>query len=453
MGRNVSVEDVKGQYYKGDCIRIDGSVGNNIQARLINNQFDFGDRTDGVAINLQSGAYDSYLESNDCGRGWRGIILANGGDGNHSMVNNWTWANADCGIYLYQSHNLLLINNTQDQNYGTTADGAGLCIDGCNNVSITNNKASNNSWRDTGNIMGFGVIGTVNINPGIRVFGGSTNIRITGSIFSNPNGGQKYGIQAEGSSVVYYSNCTFTDQVTGNTNAITSAVITQLDAYSPGGTDVAVADGGTGASTASGARSNLGLAIGSDVQAYSAVAAFRTDKLSAFAATTSAELKTVISDETGSGALVFANSPALVTPTGIVKGDVGLGNVDNTADTAKPVSTAQQAAFDLKANLSVSLNTQTASYVLVLADAGKVVEQNVASANTLTVPPNSSVAFPIGTIIEVFQLGAGQITITAGAGVTMRSDGGKLKTTAQYASASLRKRATDEWVVAGDLSA
>jgi hypothetical protein len=41
-------------------------------------------------------------------------------------------------------------------------------------------------------------------------------------------------------------------------------------------------------------------------------------------------------------------SPAITTPTGIVKGDVGLGNVDNTADTAKPVSTAQQAALDLK---------------------------------------------------------------------------------------------------------
>lgn len=50
---------------------------------------------------------------------------------------------------------------------------------------------------------------------------------------------------------------------------------------------------------------------------------------------TSANLKTVVTDETGSGALVFATSPALVTPTGIVKGDVGLGNVDNTSDATK----------------------------------------------------------------------------------------------------------------------
>jgi hypothetical protein len=62
--------------------------------------------------------------------------------------------------------------------------------------------------------------------------------------------------------------------------------------------------------------------------------------LSQFASTTSAQLAGVISDETGSGALVFGTSPALVTPTGIVKGDVGLGNVDNTSDATKNAAVA-----------------------------------------------------------------------------------------------------------------
>ena len=84
-----------------------------------------------------------------------------------------------------------------------------------------------------------------------------------------------------------------------------------------------------------------------------------TDKLSALAATTSTELAGVISDETGSGSLVFANSPALVTPTGIVKNDVGLGNVDNTSDANKPVSSAQQTALNLKANLASPTFTGT----------------------------------------------------------------------------------------------
>jgi hypothetical protein len=114
---------------------------------------------------------------------------------------------------------------------------------------------------------------------------------------------------------------------------------------------------------------------------------------------------------------------------------------------------ATTADVALKAPLSVTLNTQTASYTLALGDAGNVVEVNNASANTLTVPPNSTVAFPTGTLIEICQYGAGQTTITPGAGVTIRSAGAKLKLTAQYSTASLRKRGTDEWVAVGDLSA
>jgi hypothetical protein len=67
--------------------------------------------------------------------------------------------------------------------------------------------------------------------------------------------------------------------------------------------------------------------------------------------TTSAGIAANISDETGSGLLVFGTSPNITTPTGIVKSDVGLTNVDDTSDAAKPVSTAQQTALDLKANL------------------------------------------------------------------------------------------------------
>jgi hypothetical protein len=101
---------------------------------------------------------------------------------------------------------------------------------------------------------------------------------------------------------------------------------------------------------------------------------------------------------------------------------------------------------------AVGSNSQTGtSYTLVLADAGKVVEMTNSSANTLTIPPNSSVAFPVGTIIEVYQGGAGQTTIAAGSGVTLRApDGAKLAK--QYASASLRKRATNEWVLAGSVT-
>ena len=96
-------------------------------------------------------------------------------------------------------------------------------------------------------------------------------------------------------------------------------------------------------------------------------------------------------------------------------------------------------------------NAQIASYTLVLADSGKMIEMNNASANTLTIPPNSSVALPVGTTITVLQTGAGQCTLTAGAGVTVNATPG-LKLRAQWASATIIKRATDTWVALGDLA-
>lgn len=96
-------------------------------------------------------------------------------------------------------------------------------------------------------------------------------------------------------------------------------------------------------------------------------------------------------------------------------------------------------------------NTQTANYTLALSDLRSIVEMNVAGANTLTVPPNSAVPFAIGSIItRIVQIGAGQTTLTPGAGVTLRSRVG-LKLAGQYSVALLYKRATDEWVAWGDL--
>lgn len=76
---------------------------------------------------------------------------------------------------------------------------------------------------------------------------------------------------------------------------------------------------------------------------------------------------------------------------------------------------------------------------------------NVAGANTLTVPPNADVAFPTNTVINFAQYGAGQVTVTPGSGVTLRSAVG-LKTRAQYSLGTMYKRDTNEWVVGGDLS-
>jgi hypothetical protein len=97
-----------------------------------------------------------------------------------------------------------------------------------------------------------------------------------------------------------------------------------------------------------------------------------------------------------------------------------------------------------------SRSDQVSSYTLTIDDNGKVVTTNNASANTLTVPPNSSVAFPIGTTITVVQLGAGQTTITPGLGVTINSETAKYKLRVQYAAATLYKYDTNTWVLFGN---
>ena len=103
---------------------------------------------------------------------------------------------------------------------------------------------------------------------------------------------------------------------------------------------------------------------------------------------------------------------------------------------------------------NVVLNAQTGTtYTLVLADSAKLVSLSNAASITLTVPANSSVAYPTGTQIILYQAGAGQVTIAGAGGVTVRSNGTKLKLAGQYAVASLIKIGTDEWVAAGNLSA
>jgi len=101
---------------------------------------------------------------------------------------------------------------------------------------------------------------------------------------------------------------------------------------------------------------------------------------------------------------------------------------------------------------TITTNTQTASYSLVLSDNGKLILMNVAGANNLTIPLNSSINFPVGTKIDVQQIGAGQTTIVATGGVTINSAGGALKTRLQYSGATLVQTATNVWSLFGDIT-
>ncbi len=91
------------------------------------------------------------------------------------------------------------------------------------------------------------------------------------------------------------------------------------------------------------------------------------------------------------------------------------------------------------------------SDTLVLTDVNRFVRTTSGSATTVTVPLNSTVAFPIGSLVYVEQYGAGQVTFAAAGGVTIRSVGSRLKLFAQYSGAYIRKIGTDEWMLIGDL--
>jgi len=280
------------------------------------------------------------------------------------------------------------------------------------------------------------------------------------------------------------------------------------------------------------------------------------DKPVSSAASTAIGLKANIASPTFTG-----------TVSGITKSMVGLGSVDNTADTAKPISTATQTALDAKAplaspaltgvptaptaaaatnttqvattafvrgevaalvnsagatldtlgeiatalgndaNLSTTLtnaialkaplasptftgtNTvanitvsgtsnmsangiqfsdgtqtkegvasrtpivqKTASYTLsALTERDSLIEVSSASAVTLTIPTNATLALPVGTSIDILQTGAGQVTIAGAGGVTVNATPG-LKLRTQWSGVTLFKRATDTWVVYGDLT-
>lgn len=101
--------------------------------------------------------------------------------------------------------------------------------------------------------------------------------------------------------------------------------------------------------------------------------------------------------------------------------------------------------------LSLESNIQTSSYTLVLTDIWQCLVMNSATAVNVTVPPNSSVALQVGSIIPWYGLGAGLITFVQGAGVTLETSA-SLVSRAQSSSGDLWQRAANIWVVRGDLT-
>jgi len=178
-------------------------------------------------------------------------------------------------------------------------------------------------------------------------------------------------------------------------------------------TDLAVTEGGTGAST----LTDHGVLVGSGTSAITALA-------------------------------VGTDGQVLVGSSGADPVFATIASADNSIDITGGAGT-----LDLSVSGVLPINAQTGtSYTLVLTDAGKLVTCSNAGGITFTVPPNSSVAFTTGTQILVSQIGAGTVTLTEGSGVTINSRGSLVDTNGQYATVALIKTDTDTWLASGDLA-
>ena len=144
---------------------------------------------------------------------------------------------------------------------------------------------------------------------------------------------------------------------------------------------------------------------------------------------------------TGTGLTVLATSPSLTTPS------LGVATATSINGTLIPTGTATALTS------SQTINAQTGTtYTFVLADGiNSIVTFGSASATTVTVPTNASVAFPIGTQIDCVQVGAGKVTFSASVGVTINSQSSNLSIGAEYVGVSLIKTATNTWLLLGNL--
>jgi hypothetical protein len=154
----------------------------------------------------------------------------------------------------------------------------------------------------------------------------------------------------------------------------------------------------------------------------------------------------------------FNASEAVTAGTNISKSGSTISVIDAPTFAGLVTATAAGVAFSDGTQTKqgvpslTDINQQAGAYTTVLADRDKLVEVSSGSGVTVTIPTNASVAYPVGTSIDILQTGSGQVTIAGDSGVTVNATPG-LKLRTQWSSATLFKRATNTWVVFGDLSA
>lgn len=104
--------------------------------------------------------------------------------------------------------------------------------------------------------------------------------------------------------------------------------------------------------------------------------------------------------------------------------------------------------------LDYAPSSAATSYTITSANSAKTTEFTAATDVTITIPSDpSNTIWPIGSSVEVRQMGAGRLIFSVTSPATIVSSDGYLKTRTQYSSAFLEKRASNSWILTGDIDA
>jgi hypothetical protein len=279
-----------------------------------------------------------------------------------------------------------------------------------------------------------------------------TNAATGGAVTIKASGQTGVSVAVGETATVYYNGTDYVKSATtlSGTGTVTSvswtggivsvATSTTTPAFTIAGTSGGIPYFNSGTTWAtSGVLTANALVIGGGAGAAPTVTTTATGALTFLGTPSSANLAALVTDETGSGSLVFATSPTLVTP---ILGTPTSGNLSNcTADGTTAVGF-----------LSIPQNAQTGSYTLVLADAGKhIYHASGAGAATYTIPANGSVAYPIGTAITFLNMSTNAVTISITTDTMYLSSAGTTgsRTLAQYGSATAIKMTSTTWLISG----
>ncbi len=158
---------------------------------------------------------------------------------------------------------------------------------------------------------------------------------------------------------------------------------------------------------------------------------------------------------TTKGDILAASGNAALSRVGVGANDTVLvaDSVQNFGIKWASLTASQIPALESSKVPVGTLNAQTGTtYTFVLGDAGDYVTFGSASATTATVPAASAVAYGTGTVINLVQVGAGQVTVSGAAGVTVNGFGGATKLAGQWAAAQLVNRASNTWTLIGNIT-